>query len=1103
MNPKRFFFIILFALAVILSQAPLYAATHIVTNCSNEGTGSLRQAILDAQDGDDIAINNKNNISIKGSTQPNTESNNPYGPRIEIVRNSFYSPYSAFNLSSSSNCTIEGFAIGGFYNTAGYPAAIKITGGGYNHIYGCYLGVTASGEGTLQAYFSTSYKSNYYGIYISQSIYNTIGGDTVSQRNIISGNQNLGIYITTDSTNNKIKGNYIGTNYLGEKSLENGASGISISGNSHFNSIERNLISGNHGTGIFCYRVDNVYIANNIIGLSLLGVAIPNATGIHLEGSLSAGGKYPIIINNTVSGNKTNGITLYRYTSFEVKGNYIGTDPSGTYAIANGSYGLYLDGSQYGLVGGAIFGDQNVISGNTLSGGGFLKENVISGNLQQGILVYQASSNIFSGNYIGTNKNGTTTIPNGMEGIYIAGNNTSRGMSNTIEGNVISGNLQDGIYLYGALSNSIYGNYIGTDKTGNLNLANLYSGIKTTGNSNIIGPNNTIAYNGSNSGNYGIAIDTAFYNTIKENSLFLNYDKGIALINNGNTGIAYPIITSSKYYASTSTTIVQGTAPANATIEVFFTEAVPDLSGQGEGKIYLGKTTSDVNGNWSIELSNPSLNVGSNLCATATSSNGNTSEFSINKETILYVPAGEDTTPPSISISNPNSVTKVKGGVSSNITFIIEDASGIENGTAAFYYKIGSGEWILIAANQSEISPFTWSNIPAITSDQVKVKIEAYDAAPTHNLGTGESETFTIDSTAPTVSLIQPNGGETLTSNTVYSVQWTAEDIQFTPSANLLINLYYSIDRGTSWTAIQNGTGILNTGSILWAVPNLETDEAKVKIEAIDGVGNINTIESGSFTIKSNNSPLVQISSPSPLTKWRGGTNQNITYRADDSSGLKLNSASIYYSTGETWIQIATNQPVFSATNTSYSWTIPIISTLEAKIRVTVEDIYGNLGIGETPSFIIDSQVPSINIITPTSQTLWKGGVAENHYIEWISSDNFALAANSTNIYYSLDGGNTYLQIDSNISNTESYNWIFGSITTTEARIKIDVKDEVGNIGTKESDKFIIDSQPPAVPFLRSPENNSFTRNNLTTLSWDPPIIWDVSGISGFLQLIR
>src|SRR3989339_412523 len=149
MNFKRFFFIILFALAVILSQAPLYAATHIVTNCSNEGTGSLRQAILDAQFGDEIVFNistfepgvgyskdiftsglvtnevsgaswfrillktdiaiNKNNILIKGSTQPNTESNNPYGPRIEIVSNPFYSPYphSAFNLSSSSNCTIE------------------------------------------------------------------------------------------------------------------------------------------------------------------------------------------------------------------------------------------------------------------------------------------------------------------------------------------------------------------------------------------------------------------------------------------------------------------------------------------------------------------------------------------------------------------------------------------------------------------------------------------------------------------------------------------------------------------------------------------------------------------------------------------------------------------------------------------------------------------------------------------------------------------------------------------------------------------------------------------------------------------------------------
>src|SRR3989339_690842 len=1093
MNPKRFFFIILFALAVILSQAPLYAATHIVTNCSNEGTGSLRQAILDAQDGDeivfnitvqeagyakkitdlngyglvtnevagaswfrillqtDIAINNKNNISIKGSTQPNTESNNPYGPRIEIVRNSFYSPYSAFNLSSSSNCTIEGFAIGGFYNSniAGAPAAIKITGGGYNHIYGCYLGVTASGEGTLQSYVSTSYKSNYYGLYISQSIYNTIGGDTVSQRNIISGNQNSGIFITTNSTSNEIKGNYIGTNYWGEKSLKNGSSGISISANSYFTLIKGNLISGNSSNGISVNLVDTTYLLNNIIGLSASQTsAIPNSYGISIQGS-STTGRYCVIKNNTVSGNTSYGIQLYRCSTVEVKGNFIGTDSSGNTPFPNGS-GLYLNGTQYSTIGGTTPEDKNIISGNSNFGivlgetncnsnevlgnyigvnkngdtaipngnkgiffstyfpkNNIIKGNIISGNLQEGIRVYQASYNIFSENYIGTDKNGTTAIPNGMQGISIAGNNISLGKSNTIEGNIISGNLQEGIYLNAAPSNFIYGNYIGIDKSGSLNLANGYSGIYSTGQLNIIGPNNTIAYNGSRDGDYGIAIDTAFYNTIKENSLFLNYDKGIALINNGNAGIAYPEITSSKYYSSTSTTIVQGTAPANSTIEVFFTEAVPDLSGQGEGKIYLGKTTSDVNGNWSIELSNPSLNVGSNLCATATSSNGNTSEFSINKETILYVPAGEDTTPPSISISNPNSVTKVKGGDSSNITFIIEDASGIENGTAGFYYKIGRGEYILI-------------------------------------------------------------------------------------------NLYYSLNEGADWTPMPSGTGISNTGSLSWAVPDVETNEAKVKIEAIDNVGNINTEESSNFTIKSNIAPLVQILSPLSSAKWKGGTVQSITYTAQDSSGLKLNSASIYYSTGETWIQIATNQPVFSATNTSYSWTIPIISTLEAKIRVTVEDIYGNLGIGETPSFIIDSQVPSINIITPTSQTLWKGGVAENHYIEWISSDNFALAANSTNIYYSLDGGNTYLQIDSNISNTESYNWIFGSITTTEARIKIDVKDEVGNIGTKESDKFIIDSQPPAVPFLRSPENNSFTRNNLTTLSWDPPIIWDVSGIKTY-----
>src|SRR3989339_797336 len=623
MNPKRFFFIILFALAVILSQAPLYAATHIVTNCSNEGTGSLRQAILDAQDGDeivfnitvqeagyakkitdlngyglvtnevagaswfrillqtDIAINNKNNISIKGSTQPNTESNNPYGPRIEIVRNSFYSPYSAFNLSSSSNCTIEGFAIGGFYNSniAGAPAAIKITGGGYNHIYGCYLGVTASGEGTLQSYVSTSYKSNYYGLYISQSIYNTIGGDTVSQRNIISGNQNSGIFITTNSTSNEIKGNYIGTNYWGEKSLKNGSSGISISANSYFTLIKGNLISGNSSNGISVNLVDTTYLLNNIIGLSASQTsAIPNSYGISIQGS-STTGRYCVIKNNTVSGNTSYGIQLYRCSTVEVKGNFIGTDSSGNTPFPNGS-GLYLNGTQYSTIGGTTPEDKNIISGNSNFG-------IVLGETN-------CNSNEVLGNYIGVNKNGDTAIPNGNKGIFFS---TYFPKNNIIKGNIISGNLQEGIYLNAAPSNFIYGNYIGIDKSGSLNLANGYSGIYSTGQLNIIGPNNTIAYNGSRDGDYGIAIDTAFYNTIKENSLFLNYDKGIALINNGNAGIAYPEITSSKYYSSTSTTIVQGTAPANSTIEVFFTEAIPDLSGQGEGKTYLGKTTSDVNGN--------------------------------------------------------------------------------------------------------------------------------------------------------------------------------------------------------------------------------------------------------------------------------------------------------------------------------------------------------------------------------------------------------------------------------------------------------------------------------------------------------------------------
>ena len=87
--------------------------------------------------------------------------------------------------------------------------------------------------------------------------YNTIGGDTEGQRNLISGNGFYGIRIDgANTSNNTVSGNFIGTNADGSGSVANAYYGVGLLAGAHHNTIggpasgNRNIISGNGGGGI-------------------------------------------------------------------------------------------------------------------------------------------------------------------------------------------------------------------------------------------------------------------------------------------------------------------------------------------------------------------------------------------------------------------------------------------------------------------------------------------------------------------------------------------------------------------------------------------------------------------------------------------------------------------------------------------------------------------------------------------------------------------------------------------------------------------------------------------------------------------------------------
>ncbi|MFH2141136.1 MAG: LamG-like jellyroll fold domain-containing protein, partial [Bacteroidota bacterium] len=209
------------------------------------------------------------------------------------------------------------------------------------------------------------------------------------------------------------------------------------------------------------------------------------------------------------------------------KGNFIGTDATGTVALNNGNSGV-------GIYGGA---SNNIIGGNVASA-----RNLISGNNSRGIWIGGSGtdSNTIAGNYIGTDINGINPIPNDY-GVFIS----EGAMFNIIGGdvehrNLISGNNWHGIVIRdnGTDSNRVSGNHIGTDASGNLPVPNNWTaiGIHLGAKYNLIGGHVTNEYNlisGNNQTGIGIDGIGTDFNIIEGNLIGTNGNGTVALPNNG------------------------------------------------------------------------------------------------------------------------------------------------------------------------------------------------------------------------------------------------------------------------------------------------------------------------------------------------------------------------------------------------------------------------------------------------------------------------------------------------------------------------------------------------------------------------------------------
>ncbi len=571
------------------------ANTFTVTKTGDAGTGSLREAINSANasvdatniisfnipttDGgynattgvwtitplSDLPYIIRGNITIDGNTQTLAHGDtNPYGPEIMLYGAGTID--FAFNIYNVSGIVINGFIISKFI----YGIQIAGLQARNNTITGNYIGTNYNASDTL---------GNYIGIEILGGPKHTlIGGNTAALRNIVSGNNHIGIRLASCDSN-IVAGNYVGVDRTGTYALRN-YDGISVEGTSKYNIIGsytaggRNLVSGNvaYGIPVFGAGCDNNTIIGNYIGTDISGsFAIPNTYGVLFDD----GAGYNLLggrktgAGNLLSGNSGYGVFIYNNStnSDTVTGNLIGTNASGTNAVPN-TNGVVIDGiPKYHIV----------------------DSNVVSGNIQQGIVIHATGTdyNRITRNKIGTDISGNNAIPNGLDGIRIG---------------------------EGPQHNMIGGAFMG----------------------------NTIAFNGGNGitimddGDY---YNTISQNSIHYNSqLGIDlYPIGVTANDAGdgdtgpNMGMNFPVITSAAYNSLSGNFDINGTIdspnPQTLTIELFRSDNC--AAGYGQGELYLTSATPDATGNFNAVVV-AGVWGGDRITATATDAAGNTSEFSAN-----------------------------------------------------------------------------------------------------------------------------------------------------------------------------------------------------------------------------------------------------------------------------------------------------------------------------------------------------------------------------------------------------------------------------------------------------------------------------------------
>jgi hypothetical protein len=208
----------------------------------------------------------------------------------------------------------------------------------------------------------------------------------------------------------------------------------------------------------------------------------------------------------------------------------------------------------------------------------------------------------------------------------------------------------------------------------------------------------------------------------------------------------------------------------------------------------------------------------------------------------------------------------------------------------------------------------------------------------------------------PYIMIYSPFSGDKVYAEKVCSINYNVYP-------NVAVDIYYSIDNGTTWNLI-----IANYGQnfqYYWNVPKITSNNCFIKITA-SSMPQISTI-SGKFSIVAA-PPALTLTNPNGYETWFVGTKRTITWSYFDVYSINLN-----YSTdsGKTWKLIGRNIESYLG---SYEWTVPNDRSTKCFIKISNSynlqefDVNDNTFTIDWPTGVRNNRFEEINLFPNPSK---------------------------------------------------------------------------------------------------------------------------------------